>query len=319
MSASEHTKQETTWQEFASKCFVIPPKDEYQFWQVMEALGAQRHFFSHTANHPRKGPETEEGRTAMMQTATDIARVQERLASEICERFNVVPVQECPAWTRNHDLNDEYTDYSSQPDEQGKYPVRKAGPPPPEGKIYYWHWYRKWKAEWIKNDLKTMICQACPYAREHDARSIPCSKFQGWASQLNSPYECLITREDRVPEETFLLEMKNDYGQQAVDTWLSMKSTLMAGIIMENGSFATNLEGAYGRTVDGHPFFITNGEQGWDVVVYDRRHVVIGFHNKPQIQPDCNDVRLVLLSQKNLYTTLEETALILSRTDMSLS
>lgn len=50
-------------------------------------------------------------------------------------------------------------------------------PPLPEGKKYYWDWYKEWKLLILQEALESMICSACPFFGDVNelSRHIPCT------------------------------------------------------------------------------------------------------------------------------------------------
>jgi hypothetical protein len=141
------------------------PETELEYWGAIESLGGFIWSTNHGLSHGRiQDPEGKIGKEIV-----EVGELSLKLVTELGEKFGIIPPQDCP-----------------RPDNDGNYPQ------PPEGKKYYWPWYREMKDRAWEMEYESMICSACPFSKGAKALqiSVPCSKFAGVMFHLRAPHLC---------------------------------------------------------------------------------------------------------------------------------
>lgn len=147
------------------------PETELEYWVAIEELGG----FIWRMNHDLADGRIEDptgGGVREVESAQDICK---RLVGELSEKFGVIPPAECP-----------------------RVALGEAPPPTPEGKAYYWDWYRRMKEEAYRAEYAGLICSACPFSDGVEKMIalggvIPCGVFSGMMYRLSAPHLCGMT------------------------------------------------------------------------------------------------------------------------------
>ena len=147
------------------------PITESDYWEVIEGLGG----FIWNTNHGLAHDHIEE--SAEREVSKEILEAGElsgRLLSEISEKFGIIRPVDYPKINHGETL-----------------------PPAPEGKTYYWDWYKKMKEVHYLKDYEAIICSACPFSdglKEMISLGgvVPCGIFSGMVYHLPAPFECVM-------------------------------------------------------------------------------------------------------------------------------
>ncbi|NQT50123.1 hypothetical protein HQ571_05500 [Candidatus Kuenenbacteria bacterium] len=169
------------------------PETEMEYWSVIEALGGFIWQMNHSLSHGR----IEDPDGGVEKDITSSREIQLRLVSEIVEKFGVIAPQDCP-----------------------KVEFGEESPPAPEGKIYYWDWYKKMKAESYQTEYDGLICSACPFSEGVERMislggQIPCGVFSGSISRLRAPHLCAMVTFADWSEDNLRVEMVVNHGEEA--------------------------------------------------------------------------------------------------------
>lgn len=129
---------------------VKQPETEVEYWEAIEALGG---YIWRTKHDGRMALNDEIEKS--LQSAEELS---ERLVAEIGEKFGII-------------------DYP-------KFEFGQTPPLAPEGKTYYWDWYKRMKQEVYRKEYEGLICSACPLSTglEHMVALggvIPCGVWRG--------------------------------------------------------------------------------------------------------------------------------------------
>jgi len=153
------------------------PETEQEYWEAIEALGAEQDFLTRTQNRIETyaGREGKSASTNFWPDVAEMAALSTTLANELSEKFGIILPKDCP-----------------KPDDQGVYPK------PPEGKRWYWPWYKEKKEQWLRAEFDKLICSACPFATFDMSfvSRIPCEVFLGSLYQLKAPHLCAMIDTD---------------------------------------------------------------------------------------------------------------------------
>lgn len=149
---------------------VKQPETEVEYWEVIEALGGYIWHTNHELGHGRMEPSDE-----IEKSLQSAGQLSERLVAEIGEKFGVIHPKDC--------LKVEF----------GQTP-----PPAPDGKKYYWDWYKQMKQEIYRKEYEGLICSACPLSDGLERMValggvIPCGVWRGMIYRLRVPYQCAMT------------------------------------------------------------------------------------------------------------------------------
>ena len=141
---------------------------EFQRWNVIETLGG----ISFAMNH-----DAADGRISLNSANKKFLKISKKVSELLVnslKEFGVIPPSEYPKSEDGQNL-----------------------PTAPEGKTYYWDWYKNMKKE---NDIAVfngILCSACPFVEEKNPaeinqRQIPCGVFDGMVTGYRRPYECVM-------------------------------------------------------------------------------------------------------------------------------
>ncbi len=158
------------------------PKTEAEYWAAIEGLGG---FIWHTKHGIAHGhiPNPD---GAADKEITEAQELLERIIAKLPEKFGVILPKDCPKT------------------EPGQEP-----PSAPEGKIYYWDWYKKMKTESYRLEYEGIICSACPFSKGLEkflagSGRVPCGALHGMLSSLRAPHICgMITYSDWTEKSLF--------------------------------------------------------------------------------------------------------------------
>lgn len=170
------------------------PETEVEYWEAIEGLGGYIWSTNHGLCHGHI--EDKDGEVAK---SIDEARgISERLVTELGEKFGVIHPKDCPR---------------VEPGQQA--------PPPPDGKVYYWDWYKRMKEACYRKDYDGIICSACPLSEGLERMIalggvIPCGVFRGMMYRLSVPYQCGMLRLDDWNQQKLYDEITKKGGSDAL-------------------------------------------------------------------------------------------------------
>ena len=162
------------------------PITEVDYWEVIEGLGG----FIWSTNHGVHHGHIYDPHGEVSKEIEEAGQLSVRFLAEACEKFGIISPSDYPKVEQGQTL-----------------------PLAPEGKIYYWDWYKKMKNDWYQRDYDDIICSACPLSegvqRMIDLGGVvPCSVFRGMIYHLHAPYKCgMLT--DWKKEELYEEILKN--------------------------------------------------------------------------------------------------------------
>ncbi len=144
------------------------PVTETDYWEAIEGLGG----FIWSTNHGLSHGRIEDPDGEISKAIKEAGELSVRFLKEISEKFGIIPPNDYPKVEQGQTL-----------------------PPAPEGKTYYWDWYKKMKHDCYQRDYDGIICSACPFSEGVERMIdlggvIPCSVFRGMIYHLRAPYEC---------------------------------------------------------------------------------------------------------------------------------
>lgn len=149
------------------------PETEREYWEAIEELGG----FIWGMNHDLADGRIEDPAGGVARDVDDAKTISNRLVRELGEKFGVIHPEDCP-----------------------KVSFDQTPLLAPEGKTYYWDWYRRMKEESYRAEYANLICSACPFSEgvERMIRLggvIPCSVFSGMIYRLVAPHICGMTHD----------------------------------------------------------------------------------------------------------------------------
>lgn len=118
------------------------PETELEYWEAIEGLGSAMYM---NARLIRRG-DIEDTDGSISQGIEDMAKFQKKLFDEICEKFGIIPFEDSP-----------------------KTEAEQKACVPPDGKIFYWVWYRKLEREYSQIKYNQLLCSVCPFSQGLDA------------------------------------------------------------------------------------------------------------------------------------------------------
>ncbi len=166
------------------------PTTEVEYWEVIEELGG----YIWRLNHDLADGRIKDKDGKIAKSIGEMNNLLERLIIEIGKKFGVIHPKDCP-----------------------KVRLGQQAPPPWEGKIYYWDWYKKMKEICYRKEYKNIICSACPLSTGLDRMIalggvIPCGVFRGSIYNLSMPYECGMLGRHNWSREELYKEITNQGG-----------------------------------------------------------------------------------------------------------
>jgi hypothetical protein len=199
-----------------------PLVTEMDYWSAIETIGSYRHSTEHGFMRGRLNTE-QDGSSVLISSARAYLQ-QKRLVEELEEKFGVVAPQNCPQLTMEQRL-------------AGEKP-----PEAPEGKRWYWDWYKDMGAQWEKKDYEDEVCSGCPYSEGPAGKVfIKCSLFNGCASRLHpDKASCLVLSrpwgggtDDDYSQDEFFAKMREEHGDDAVKKFFSHRAAIQLEIEKE--------------------------------------------------------------------------------------
>lgn len=180
------------------------PETELEYWETIEGLGG----FIWRMNHDLSDGRIEDPTGGIDKDISDARTISDRLVRELGEKFGVIHPSDCPKMEIGQEL-----------------------PPAPEGKIYYWDWYKNMKAEVYKADYEKLICSACPFSEGVERMMslggvIPCSVFSGMIYRLLAPYACAMVRDDLWSTDRLYSEIQSQHGDDALTIFKTKEEEL---------------------------------------------------------------------------------------------
>lgn len=180
------------------------PQTEVEYWETIEELGGYIWSTNHGLCHGHiKDPD---GKIA--ESINDAMAISDRLVTELNEKFGVIHPRDCP---------------SVEPGQQA--------PPLPDGKIYYWDWYKRMKESCYRKDYEGIICSACPFSKGLERMIslggvIPCGVFRGMMYRLRVPYQCGMLSSDSWGQGMLYNEIGKKAGSDALTQFLNKEQEL---------------------------------------------------------------------------------------------
>lgn len=187
-----------------------------EIWELIEGLGGIIFYTEHDAADGRISLNAEDDRRLSL-----MKQMSRKLLEKLRDEYGIIPPQEYPKVESLRDL-----------------------PPAPEGKKYYWDWYRETSAIYYKEEYERIICSACALHEENGAEAmrghVPCGIFPGMLYHLTYPWLCGMLKDGRcgwlTPEE-LLQEIREKGGEEAVkaykDKLLTLKNAWADNLVAE--------------------------------------------------------------------------------------
>jgi len=146
------------------------PKTEMEYWEIIEGLGG----FAWRMNHDLGDERITDPTGEIDQEILEARKISDKLVNDLDEKFGVIAPKNYP-----------------------KVEIGQTLPTTPEGKIYYWDWYKKMQKEYYELEYEKIICSACPFSEGVEKMNalggtIPCSVFPGMVYRLYPPYACAM-------------------------------------------------------------------------------------------------------------------------------
>ena len=170
------------------------PETEMEYWGIIEELGR----FVWSMNHGLAYGRIQDPSGGIERDIQDARQIAAQLVSELGEKFGVISLQDYP-----------------------KVEVGQELPKAPEGKTYYWDWYKKMKELAYSIDYEKIICSACPFSEGVERMIsfggiIPCGAFRGSLYKLRVPYICGMLTTNIWGEEELRQEIVRKGGEVAL-------------------------------------------------------------------------------------------------------
>ncbi len=179
------------------------PVTEREYFDVIEGLGAM----IHSTNRGIIKGHIKDSLGASSEVA-EMAALQRRMADELETKFGVLHVSKTP--TKNAD---------------GTYP------PPPEGKQWYWSWYKQMKEQWLREEYEGEICSVCPFSSGFSAsftNRVPCTAIQGYMSRLMRADMCGMVSFNYWSQEVLIEKIRANGGDEAVEKFEKKRTEIAA-------------------------------------------------------------------------------------------
>ena len=149
------------------------PETEMEYWEAIEGLGG----FIWRMNHDLADGRIKDPSGDVAEDVNDSRIISNRLVVELGEKFGVIHPVDCP-----------------------KISLGQTPHTAPEGKTYYWDWYKRMKGESYRVEYAKLICSACPFSAGVEQMMrlggvIPCGVFSGVMYRLDAPHICGMTRD----------------------------------------------------------------------------------------------------------------------------
>jgi len=168
------------------------PVTEMDYWKLIKVLADIIFYNNYDLTH---GNVDGNHKMKVINQRDEAIELQEKIVVELSEKFGVI--------------------------RSIYYPVVKPGetlPPAPEGKIYYYDWYKKRKLDFYTEEYEKIICSACPLSNGLDEMMnlsgvIPCGATRGSIYHLRVPYQCGMI--GTWSKEELYFEIKKKAGEMA--------------------------------------------------------------------------------------------------------
>lgn len=182
------------------------PETEVEYWEAIEVFGGYIWSTNHALCHGR----IEDSSGKVAKSIEEAVAISERLIVELGEKFGVMHPRDCPKVEPGQQL-----------------------PPPPDGKVYYWDWYKRMKESCYRRDYESIICSACPFSEGSERMIslggvIPCGVFRGTMYKLSIPYQCGMLMPDNWNQERLYAEIAKKGGLTALAQFQSKEQELKA-------------------------------------------------------------------------------------------
>ncbi len=183
------------------------PETELEYFRAIESLGA----FIWTMEHDLADGRIEDSEGGIDNDIQKFRRISKKLVSELKEKFGVIPPEEYP--------NTE---------------IGKTPPPAPEGKTYYWDWYKKMNKESFLAMFNKLICSVCPFNENFGKMSeeieitsrISCTFYKGSFSKLRAPYSCFLVDFQNWTKEKLYQKIILEHGEEALEVFKAKEEKL---------------------------------------------------------------------------------------------
>jgi len=177
------------------------PETELEYWETIESLGG----FIWRMNHDLADGRIKDPTGDIDKEIAEAREISTRLIGEMDGKFGVI-----------------------------HYPKVKVGqnlPPAPKGKIYYWDWYKKMKAEAYSAEYEKLICSACPFSEGIEEMInlggvIPCSVFRGMIYRLSAPNACAMVCDKLWNKDGLYKEIQRQHGEEALTVFKKKEEKL---------------------------------------------------------------------------------------------
>jgi hypothetical protein len=181
------------------------PETEIEYWKAIEGLGGYIWSTRHALANGRI--DDEDGEVA--KSIVDAQAILEGLVSELEVKFGVIHPKDCPRDTGKQDV-----------------------PPSPEGKTYYWAWYKRMKAAFYQKEYDATICSACPMSEGLEQMiamggSVPCGVFSGQIYRLSKSFACAMLHSGGWSRERFERKIVEKGGEEALVAFKAKEQELM--------------------------------------------------------------------------------------------
>ena len=186
------------------------PETEMEYWEAIEGLGgyiwSSRHGLGNGCIVDESGEVT--------RSIVEAQAILEGLVGELDGKFGVIHPKDCPR-------------DSGAPD---------VPPPPPEGKTYYWPWYKRMKAAFYQKEYEATICSACPLSEGIEQMiamggDVPCGVFSGMMRRLTRPFVCGMLHGGGWSREKLECKIVEKGGGGALATFKAKERELMGSPI----------------------------------------------------------------------------------------
>jgi hypothetical protein len=186
------------------------PETEMEYWKAIEGLGG----YIWSTNHGLSRYHIEDPDGKISKHLREVSEEIQGLSREITEKFGIILPVDYPVIAFNKEL-----------------------PKAPEGKRYYWDWYREMKKSYSQKEYDGIICSACPFTEGVEymialGGQIPCGAVQGSINRLRFPFMCGMTGwSDSWTEDQLKEEIIKKGGEQAYAVFLAKKAEIQNNFV----------------------------------------------------------------------------------------
>ena len=184
------------------------PETEVEYWEAIEGLGGFIWATEHDMGHGR----ILDTDGSVRREIAEARQISQRLVNELTNKFGVI-----------------------NPSDRAGIKPGQPVPPAPEGKTYYWDWYKKMKLQVYSKDYEAMICSACPFSRGLQymvdlGGHVPCDIFPGVLYRLVPPHRCRMLDEVECGAVGLHTKIVEKVGMEGLKKFLKKEEELQAGV-----------------------------------------------------------------------------------------